>query len=369
MFDRHAAPRRQFSRTIRTTPILLFATLALACGDGLAGPEPPQQTPEFSPTELRTMGGLLSQAFAVDEAGVVAGWSNVHGGRAMVWDTAGVPTILLSIWSSTRGVGPTGAITGWSQSPATGRQRAFAWVDGQHRVLMPLLPDHHSHGWTVNADRIVAGVSNGWAVIWEPQADGNYGAPRELGLHRMSHAEGAHINSRGDVAFNAERSECCEAVLWRRQPDGGYAEAQILGRVHGGPHFVRGINDAGIVVGYRWSGTEEIAVAWLPADYSRPVDLGPGQAWHVNNRNQVVGTSGGPLAGFNIETIDSRPALWILNGDGSVTGPMDLGTPPGFESGGARSISDSGWIVGSIWTQGMHAAARWRLPPSLQRSR
>jgi hypothetical protein len=344
---------------------LLLAVLVLACGDRVTAPATTDPENDFSALELRTIGGIASHAFAVDQAGVVAGWSSVNVGHAVIWDPAGDAEILLSDWSSTRGMNAEGSIVGWSRAP-TGRQGAYARVDGQHRVLVPLDPGHHAHAWTINADRIVAGVSNGWAVLWEPQPDGSYSAPRNLGLHRLSNADGAHINARGDVAFTAEGTQCCEVVLWRRKPDGGYGEPFGLGRVHPGPHYARGINDAGIVVGYRWSGTQEIAVAWLPTDYSQPVDLGPGQAWHINNHNQVVGTSGGELAGFNLETVQSRPALWLLNGAGGFTGPLDLGTPSGYEWAAARFISDSGWIAGSTWGPGVVAAARWRLPSSLR---
>jgi hypothetical protein len=370
---RRQSLRRRLPTSSSSPLVLLLAVLAPACGDRVSAPETTPPAHDFSPTELLTIRPLLSRAWAISESGVAAGWVGAYGGRAVVWDPHGHAHLLITSEASPFGMNADGSVVGYSVSPATGwRQQGFAFVEGSVQLLERLDPLHDAQAWTINASRVVAGVSNGWAVVWEPGADGSYGSPYSLGLRRISvnNTEGAHINGRGDVAFTAQDPECCDAVLWLRRSDGGYGDPLTLGRTHAGAHYARGINDAGIVVGYRWSGTEEIAVAWLPADYSNPVDLGPGQAWHINNRNQVVGTIGGELAGFSLELVRSRPALWLLRPDGSFTGPLDLGTPPDFRSGGARFISDSGWIVGSSWgldsEVGSWTATRWRLPPSLR---
>jgi hypothetical protein len=370
---RRRSRRRKLAISPVTPLLLLLAVLTPACGDRVSAPETTPPEHDFSPTELLTIRPFLSQAWAISESGVAAGWVQAFNGRTIVWNPDGHAHMLMGADATPFGMNAEGSVVGYSVSPATGwRQQGFAFVDGSVQLLDRLDPEHDAQAWTINANRVVAGVSSGWAVVWEPGADGRYRPPYSLGLRRMSmnNTEGAHINGRGDVAFTAQDPECCDAVLWLRRSDGGYGDPVILGRTHAGAHYARGINDAGIVVGYRWSGTEEIAVAWLPADYSNPVDLGPGQAWHVNNRNQVVGTIGGELAGFYLEFVRSRPALWLLNTSGGFTGPMDLGTPPRFRSGGARFISDSGWIAGSSWgvdwEAGSWTATRWRLPPSLR---
>jgi hypothetical protein len=315
---------------------------------------------DFQPAELGRLNGSRSNAWAVSDAGDVVGWSDVSGGRAVLWRVGAGGTDLLGLPAGTRGMNADGAVVGYYNLPAGG-QRGFAARAGVRTDLPGIQAGHSTIGFGINRDGIVSGVSHGWAVVWESEPDGSYGEPRSLGLY--SNQDGAYINGRGDVAFTARTVGCCEPVLWLRG-DGGYGTPISLGRDGPGPAWAMGINDAGVVVGYQWTGLELRAVAWLPADYSQLVDLGPGQAWHINNRNQVVGTSGDELATFG--GVASRPALWILEDDGVVTGPLDLGTPPSFEWGGARFISDTGWIAGSVWGPPHVMATRWRLPQSLR---
>lgn len=332
--------------------VLVFAA---GCGDGVTPPsEIEEQLPEeaeevFShdATVLSALGGLESNAWTINNAGVVAGWSNVHGGRALRW--AGNEVLdLLGEWSGARGMNDAGSIAGYYSRD--GRYQAYVLQDGVLTDLEPMDPVWHddwTFAWGINEGGTVVGVSTGRVAVWKPATGGGYEPPLSLHLS-LSGSERVQVNARGDVAFTSRGNGW--PVMWIAQPDGGYGEPLWLGRPAEGAYSVRGINDAGVVVGAMLINEVPTALAWLPGSYDQPIQLGAGEAWDINRHGQIVGATGGALLPFNRGPL--RPALWTLEPDGSVTGPDDLGTPSGFAFGGARAINDHGWIVGSCWGHG-----------------
>jgi hypothetical protein len=308
----------------------------------------------FVATSLGTMGGLRSNAWAVNSAGMVAGWSDVGGGRSFRWSEAADMSDLLGLDSGIRGINSAGAITGYYRN-ASGTH-GFVFQNGVTTDLPPLAPGHVVVGTSINAAGSVAGTSSQFAVVWTRAADGSYGAPVSSGL-RVTHGVAA-INDDGTVAFSTRVDGLATPVLWRRAPGGSYSAPHLLARPLGGDYEVLAINNGGVLVGFRWTGVNMMAVVWNPSDYDAPRDLSEGQAWGINSQNQIVGTSGGDLPVFG--GAPRRPALWTLGAQGNITGPVDLGTPQGHASGGARDISDNGWIVGSSWGPGNVVATLWR---------
>jgi hypothetical protein len=308
----------------------------------------------FVATSLGTMGGLRSNGWVVNGAGVVAGWSDVSGGRSFIWSEAAGLTDLLGMDSGVRGMNGAGAITGYYR--AGGATHGFVSQNGVTTDLPPLAPGHVVVGTGINAAGTVAGTSSQFAVVWTRGPDGRYGAPVSSGL-RVTHGVAA-INDDGDVAFSTRVDNLATPVLWRRAPDGSYGAPRLLARPLGGDYEVLAINNGGVMAGFRWTGVSMMAVVWSPANYDAPLDLSEGQAWGINSRNQIVGTSGGDLPVFG--GASRRPALWTLDAQGTIAGPVDLGTPDGHASGGARAISDTGWIVGSSWGPGNVVATLWR---------
>jgi uncharacterized membrane protein len=317
---------------------------------------PPVSAPSYQAMALSAPGTAQSNGWAINNGGVVVGWWNVSGGRAFRWSEAdgvsGLPGI-----SSSRGINDAGAIAGWanhtSGTTADG-WTAYVFQDGVRTDLAALEAGSnsgaHSGAQRINDAGTVVGTSDpgARAVVWKRGADGSYGAP--VALRFSNRNDRPIVNGRGDIAFTAfapSSAALYEPVLWRAQPDGSYADALFLGRPAGGSYFVQDINDAGLVVGFRWTGAKEMAVLWHPDDYSEPIDLGVGQAWGINSHGLIVGVTGGELPTFG--GLPRRPALWLVDALGTVTGPFDIGTPAGFEFGGARAISDNGWITGSAW--------------------
>jgi uncharacterized membrane protein len=320
-------------------------------------PAPGTAIDRFSRIALGRLGATQSNGWAINDAGVVAGWASVSGGRAFRWSEADGMTALPGI-SSSRGINSAGAIVG--HIIHSNGFSAYVFQDGVRIDLPPLEAGSNSDAYRINdAGTVVGRSATGRAVVWRRGADGSYGAPLALGYRNSN--ESPVINGRGDIAFTAfapSFGALNEPVLWRIQPDGSYGDALFLGRPAGGSYFVRDINDAGLIVGFRWTGTIEMAVLWHPADYAAPVDLGVGEAWGINNRGWIVGGTGGNLPSSG--GVPRRPALWVVDASRAVHGPYDIGTPTGFGYGAARAINDHGWITGSSWGPGEIMATLWR---------
>jgi uncharacterized membrane protein len=334
------------------------ATITASAGQLTPAQLPVAVVSSYTATALGRVGGTQSNAWAINGSGIVAGWSNVRGGRAFRWAENSGATELAGI-SSSRGINSAGAIVGSFQH--AGGFSAYVYLDGVRTDLAALQPGANSNAYRINDAGTVVGVSgpNGQPVVWRRGADGQYGPPQVLG-YRSSN-ERPVLNGLGDVAFTAfspSGSGLNEPVLWKALPDGSYAAPRFLGRPAGGSYFVREINDSGLIVGSRWTGSIEMAVLWHPDDYSAPTDLGVGEAWGINSGGWIVGTTGGELPTFG--GVPRRPVLWIAGAAGVVAGPFDLGTPDGFAHGGARAINDQGWIVGSTWGPGEVMATLWR---------
>jgi uncharacterized membrane protein len=310
----------------------------------------------YEAVALGRLGATQSNGWAINDAGVVAGWADFSGGRAFRWSDADGMTALPGT-SSSRGINSAGAIVGHINHSSG--FSAYVFQDGVRTDLPALQAGFNSAAYRINDTGTVTGNSGGFAVVWKRGADGGYHAPYALGYR--SGRESPVINGRGDIAFTAFSPSgpvLNEAVLWRVQPDGSYGHALFLGRPAGGSHYVLDINDAGLIVGFRWTGTIERAVLWHPDDYSAPIDLGVGQAWGINNHGWIVGATGGEVPPFG--GVPRRPALWLVDASRSIHGPYDIGTPAGFDSGAARAINDHGWITGSAWGPGEVMATLWR---------
>jgi probable HAF family extracellular repeat protein len=307
---------------------------------------------------LGNLGGTRSNAWGINGIGVVVGWSDADGGRAFRWSEAEGMSALPGITSS-RGINDAGDIVGLSHH-ASG-WTAYVYANGVRTDLAALQDGSNTTANRINGAGTIVGISDpiASAVVWHRGADGSYGSPQDLGYR--SRNERPVVNGHGDVAFTAfapnSSPDLNQPVLWKVQPDGSYGDAVFLGRPAGGSHFVRDINDAGLIVGFRWTGAIEMAVLWHPVDYATPVDLGEGEAWGINAHGHIVGVYGGELPGLGGQP--RRPVLWKVNDAGVVTGPFDLGTPPGYAHAGARAINDSGWIVGSAWGPDQVMATLW----------
>lgn len=357
----------------RARALVLVAVVAggsTACDQGSPLPSEPSTDSvpgptvqsSHSPTILSSLGGTQANGWVLNDTGVAAGWSDVSGGRAVRWSEEGAAADLLGRDSGTRGINNSGSIVGWVRHP-DGVQRGYVHVEGVRIDLQKLEPDVAGSARDINDDGTVVGISvleSGTnAVAWHRAPDGSYGAPVALGFGNPT--ESPRINGRGDIAFSAYVWNMHRPLIWPIGPEGEYGEPVWLGRPADGDYYAMDINDQGIVVGARSQprgGDPRVAVVWLPGNYDAPIDLGTGEAWAINEKNQIVGVTGGSMPVFG--DLPRQAALWTVDADGSITGPVHLDPPSGYQHGGARDINEEGWIIGSSWGPGEAAATLWK---------
>ena len=325
---------------------LLFLPLALAaCADAPTGPRaapaplPPPRGAVVSATviDLGTLpGGTRSEAFGVNDAGVVVGYSTA----------------------------PNASTSGFAERP-------FRWTSGGGMAELGTLSAEVGWDWgraqAINAGGQIAGWSYATtraqrATLWTAA-----GGPYDLGsLAPGQNSLAMAINDAGQVAgFSIATAGGLHAFLWTPAvPNGTTGSMLDLGTLGGANSWARGVNDAGVVVGnsVTSSGTNH-AFIWTAA--SGMVDLGTlggteSVATGINAQGQVVGhatTAAGPTHAF----------LWTPSAPGATTGTMiDLGVLVGWPLGDSRAygINDQTEVVGG--DGGSTAAWRWSAADGIQ---
>ena len=273
----------------RAAPLILPALALIGGLASCSGGDPPPVT--FSLTELATLGGTESYAYAINENGQVAGYAATATNAAHA-----------VLWTATK-VGDLGTLGGAA-----------------------------SYGYAINAGGQIAGYSE------TADRQHNHGASwtgtsvTDLGSDAVANG----INAGGQIAGTMGAS-VKHAVMWTA------AVPTDLGTLGGRESTATAINDSGLIVGYSEmpGGTATHAVLWKGA---APTDLGTlggnySFAMAVNNGGQVAGYAG--LSGAT----GTHATLW------SGATPTDLGTLGGSNSM-ALGISDTGLVVGSSTVQG-----------------
>jgi probable HAF family extracellular repeat protein len=353
---------------------------------------------QYTITTLPSLGGTQSRGMAINDQGVVAGWSNLSDGsrRAVLWPDHETITNLgkLGGLSSTVpwiGLNNAGMVVGISHTddvdpldedwacelvslppPTTNLIcRGFVWENSVMRGL-PTLGGNHSFGTGVNDHGLVVGwaetpVHDGTcdvntaqklqfrAVMWDPK-DGSNGKikARELSpfpgdstsAATAINDNGQAVGISGDCDQGVGRYSARHAVLWDK--NGKVTEIPNLGGTSW--HTPMDINAQGDVVGFSNPNEpgDEIgdfiprAFYW-PNGAAEAVDLGTlgddavSEAFAINSHGQVVGIS---FAG-------SSGARAFLYENGTLMDLNDLVDSDDVLLS-AQDINDAGQITGRV---------------------
>jgi probable HAF family extracellular repeat protein len=239
-------------------------------------------------------GGDYSQAFGVNDQGLIVGSSNTSSTlRAVVWSLDGrtqeIGTLPGDDASQALGVNSRGQVVGYSSGPRG--THAFLWTQ-QHGMqsLRGLPGSDYTQATAINDSGEMVGTSGAHAVLWVP------GHPvLDLGTlpgDRTSSA--AAINNLEQVVGSSGRSHRSHGFFWTR--NGGMHDVGVL---PGGndDSQASGINDAGEVVGQAGDGEGNRAFLWtigrglqdLNLLLSADSDVHMVAAIAINDHGQITG--------------------------------------------------------------------------------
>lgn len=284
--------------------------------------------------QLRTLGGLNSNAEAINASGQVVGSANTAAGdeHAFLW------------------------------TPATPNGVSGTMVD------LGTLGGPTSQAYGINSSGQVIGSANtaglfDHAFLWTPTTpNGTSGTMVGPGGFGGLYSDAVAVNDSGQVVgYYKDANNSKHAFLWSPTSPNGTSGATVdLSSQVGADSAPGGINATGQVAG---DGSVR-AFLWTPTtpngSSGATTDLGTlggsfVAAAHVNELGQVVGVAGAP-DGY------AHAFLWAPSIPNGTSGAMvDLGTPNGADSY-ATAINDSGQIVVTVDTRDGHAHAELWTP-------
>ena len=318
--------------------IMLMLTLLIGSA---AFPTNVLATAPYTLTDLGTLGGNSSFAYAINEVGQVIGYSTIAGSQqqhAFVWES-GVMTDLGTLGGSYSGafaINEAGQVIGNAQT-VLGEQHAFVWesgvmtdlgtLGGSRSVALDINEAGQVIGWAYTA-----GDASTHAFVWDS------GVMTDLGTlgGRSSYAQA--INETGQVigyAYTADNEQ--HAFVWQ---SGMMID---LGTLGGSDSQSFDINEAGQVIGWAYTAGNASyhAFVWQSGVMTDLGTLGGSLSYAqaINEAGRIVG--GSSLAG------DASTHAFVWD-SGVMT---DLGTLGGSDSQ-PFDINEAGQVIGSAYTSG-----------------
>jgi probable HAF family extracellular repeat protein len=336
----HRSWRVSFGRrAIRLLPLsigfwLYLSLASLAFGD-----------PAYTVTDLGTFGvkDINNQGTAVGYGYVAgAGWHVFLHSNSTTTDLG----TLTGSFSQVRSINEGGVIAGWGDTLGQGHEQAFTYCGG---TVTPISVSGASYSYAYD-------INDGGKVVGKADLAGgqSLGFLYENGAITLLPTLGGRdgvatsINNRRQIAgYSLDANNKQHVFLWE---EGNMTDLGSMGEAYCYPES---INERSQIVGYAYSSVNSSGHGFL-YDHGIVTQLGVlragdtfSRAYCINELGQVVGDSSMAYAG------DGRAFLYE---SGSMTDLNDLIAPSGWVLTSARSINDSGQIVGNGTLNGVSHA-------------
>ncbi len=353
---------------MRHIPCAILIAGALACGDETQTTQPLvaraalASAADYRVEKFASLGGTTSRGMAINQTGVVAGWSTLADGsrRAALWRS-----------TSALNLGTLGGPGSSSMVPWPGLNDAGMVVGISHTDEIDPLGEQWSceeGGFLPETNRVCRGF------VWET------GVMRELPTFGGPHGFATGVNNRGDIVGWAETTvidpTCDLSTTQRRQfraaiwdpKDGSKGKIKIrelppLG--DDSTSAATAINNQGQAVGISGRCDQAVgrfsaqrAVLWEKNGKPREIPNLGGTTWHtpmdINDQGDVVGFSNPPGAGDPEGEFIAQAFLWTYG----ATTATRIGTLDGDPVSQAHAINAHGQVVGvSFGTPGVGSRA------------
>ncbi len=296
--------------------------------------------------------GIFSQFLDVNDQGEAVGYFNTGGAiHAMRWTEAGgiqdIGTLRPGSYTYAHGINNLGQIVGNDQQ---GGQRPYLWSPSTGMTALTILPgaingiafDINDAGMVVGESHGATGINN--AVLWTTS-----GAVSALGSLGGTVSTAYGINSSGQVVgWSTLADGQRQAYIWSQAT--GMVDLNTWGTPCAGASEAESINDAGVVVGE----CEGRPVIWTAAhgmqELGTPDGGSQGRAHDINSHGQIVGTFGyiGAATWIVDQTAEASIALDNLTHtyDGTAKAATATTSPVGL-SGVTITYTKSGSPVAS----------------------
>ncbi len=260
------------------------------------------------PTNLGSLGGgEYTSASAINDAGEVAGASNIASSIIpFVWTPTGglrrIPLLPGDNCGQAFGINSYGHVAGYSSGP--NGKKAFMWTRSAGVRNLGVLPGgNYSTACDINDLDDVVGTSaspaGDRAVLWTKTGD-----VRDLGtLPGDTSSEASAINNNGDVVGYSKGPRGIRAFLWTQGTG-----MQDLGVLPGGNSSrALGINDMGTVIGSSTSSSGDRAFIWTQEAGMRDLNSAASvtfgvvliEAHAINDIGQILVMGSGATHGFH----------------------------------------------------------------------
>ncbi len=269
----------------------VFPTFLLVCfaAAGLHG-----TTIQYQVTDLGTLGGSLSQAYGINNAGQVTGYSyttNDNSQHAFLYSNGAMSDLgsLGGTYSQGYGINLAGQVTGYSAVANDAALHAFVYQNGV-MTDMGTLGGTTSKGFALNAVGQSTGLAddastNGHAFLY------SNGSMQDLGTLGGTFSYGSSINQAGQIAgtSNTTGDSTAHAFIYQN------GVMTSLGTLGGDRSEGNGINESGQVTGLSYTANNAATHAFISSSGSM-TDLGTlggsySAGFSINKSAQITGYS------------------------------------------------------------------------------